>query len=529
MSYKVFLVEDEIVAREGIRDNVDWQAAGFEFCGEAPDGEIALPLINKTQPDVIITDIKMPFMDGLQLCKIVRQQMPWVKIIILSGHDEFDYAQSAIKLGVTEYLLKPIGTAEIQGALQAVGVLLNQESAERKTLKELQSQIKDALTLQREKMLLQLVVGGVSSTAVIEQCRQIGLEIMAQHYLVVLLKIQLPDEQTPADFASIHEIPHRVAHLVSDRADVFFAQKSVEELVLILCGEEAEQLKQDGLWLAEWVREEITAVTGHRVWIGVGDVQQRLTDIFLSFAEAVTAVAKTAVRRKPAAPNGQSSYLTEMLKREQSAIEQYLKSGLLSEFDAFFADHLYPLSEAALQSPLIKHYLFVDLILTAAQFVTALGGEAKQVIPAMTDIEGFLARINSVSQMQEAARTIFSAALTFRNNQAQYEKTKLIFQAKDFIDTHFADPNLLLNDVAAIVNLSPSHFSVVFGRETGESFKDYLTRVRIERAKELLRTTNMKCAEVAYQSGYSDPHYFSYVFRKNTGLPPQQFRQLPRA
>ena len=96
MSYKVFFVEDEIVTREGIRDNVDWKANGFEFCGEAPDGEMALPLLQIAQPDVLITDIKMPFMDGLQLCRIVRERMPGAKIIILSGHDEFEYAQEAI-------------------------------------------------------------------------------------------------------------------------------------------------------------------------------------------------------------------------------------------------------------------------------------------------------------------------------------------------------------------------------------------------------------------------------------------------
>ena len=102
MPYKVFLVEDEVVTREGIRDNVDWKANGFEFFGEATDGEMALPLIQTIKPDVLITDIKMPFMDGLQLCKIIRERMPWIKIIILSGHDEFEYAQEAIKLGVKD-------------------------------------------------------------------------------------------------------------------------------------------------------------------------------------------------------------------------------------------------------------------------------------------------------------------------------------------------------------------------------------------------------------------------------------------
>src|SRR5215471_21790291 len=114
MMHKIFLVEDEVITRQGIRDNVNWRACGFEFCGEAADGEMALPLLRATHPDVLITDIKMPFMDGLQLSKIVRERMPWIKIIILSGHDEFEYAQKAIKLGITEYLLKPVTVLKLQ-------------------------------------------------------------------------------------------------------------------------------------------------------------------------------------------------------------------------------------------------------------------------------------------------------------------------------------------------------------------------------------------------------------------------------
>ena len=108
MPYRVVFVEDEIVTREGIRDHVDWKGQGFEYCGDAADGELGLQLVQSEKPDLLITDIKMPFMDGLQLCKIVRERMPWMKMIILTGHDEFEYAQKAIELGVTEYLLKPV-------------------------------------------------------------------------------------------------------------------------------------------------------------------------------------------------------------------------------------------------------------------------------------------------------------------------------------------------------------------------------------------------------------------------------------
>nr|NIP41411.1 response regulator [candidate division Zixibacteria bacterium]NIW43692.1 response regulator [Gammaproteobacteria bacterium]NIR62732.1 response regulator [candidate division Zixibacteria bacterium]NIS44803.1 response regulator [candidate division Zixibacteria bacterium]NIT52235.1 response regulator [candidate division Zixibacteria bacterium] len=147
MTYKVFLVEDEIITREGIRDNVDWGAAGFEFCGEAADGEIALPLIEETQPDVLITDIKMPFMDGLQLSKIVREHMPWIKIIILSGHDEFNYAQSAVKLGVTDYLLKPISAQDLRTVLKKLTTTLDREKQQREKLKTLETRVEDSLTL----------------------------------------------------------------------------------------------------------------------------------------------------------------------------------------------------------------------------------------------------------------------------------------------------------------------------------------------------------------------------------------------
>lgn len=130
MPYSVFLVEDEIVAREGIRDNVDWAANGFVFCGEAPDGELALPQLETLKPDLLVTDIRMPFMDGLQLWRLVRERLPQTKIMIISGYDEFGYAQQAIKLGVAEYLLKPISTQDVSAALQRIAAQFDQERAD---------------------------------------------------------------------------------------------------------------------------------------------------------------------------------------------------------------------------------------------------------------------------------------------------------------------------------------------------------------------------------------------------------------
>lgn len=124
---KVMIVDDEIGIRENIRSCIDWEKEGFHYCGDAPDGELALPLIHEWAPDILITDIKMPFMNGLELTSIVRTQQPDIKIIIMSGHDEFSYAQEAIRLGVTEYCLKPISAAELIQMLHKVSKQMDEE------------------------------------------------------------------------------------------------------------------------------------------------------------------------------------------------------------------------------------------------------------------------------------------------------------------------------------------------------------------------------------------------------------------
>lgn len=132
---KIFLAEDEIVMREGIRNNIAWQEEGFEFVGEASDGELAYPMIQKLKPDILITDIRMPFMDGLELSRIVKQELPDTSILILSGYGEFDYAKEAISIGVEDYLLKPVTSAQLLEAIRRIAEKFTAGEADRKRQK----------------------------------------------------------------------------------------------------------------------------------------------------------------------------------------------------------------------------------------------------------------------------------------------------------------------------------------------------------------------------------------------------------
>jgi two-component system response regulator YesN len=521
MAYKVFFVEDEVVTREGIRDNVDWKASGFEFCGEAADGEMALPLLRTARPDVLITDIKMPFMDGLQLSKIVRERMPWVKIVILSGHDEFEYAQAAINLGVTDYLLKPVTVQKLQNVLQKLNVQLDQERKEQENLKKLQEQVEENRATLRERLLLKLVVGTISPTEAIEKGQILGLDLNDRYYLVVILKMELGDRSEQFDYDEYQGVQRIVAGLAEKNPDIFILKRDWGDLVLIMKGSTAEYLEEERDLLLEEIKQEI-AKTRYQLTIGVGASKKRIADICKSFVEALVNIQNPTSENKPG--SYQAVERLELLKVDKAAVEKYLRCGVKVDFDEFFNAYIQPLGETALKSNLIKNYIFVDVVLATAKLVNELGGDIDLVVPELNSIETILYNIKTIEHLREQTYKILSSALVFRDSQTNGQYKNLIRQVKEYIEHHYTDPDLSLNEVSAQANLSASYFSVVFSQETCQTFKEYLTEMRINKAKELLRTTALRSSDIAYQVGYNDPHYFSSVFKKNTGLSPIEFR-----
>jgi len=520
--YKVFLVEDEIVAREGIRDNVDWQSLGFTFCGEAPDGEMALPLIQESRPDVLITDIKMPFMNGLQLCRIVREQFPAIKIIILSGYDDFKYAQEAITLGVTEYLLKPVGVQDLRTVLRRIAAQLDDAQQSQTRVSELVTQLEDIRALRQNEFLLDVLLGRLSTSEALMQSKELGIDLMAQFYLVLLITIRLDCDGQSLNYRAFQQAEQTIKEVTDDHPDILSVRKDLEEIVLLLKGKTETYLMQEARTLSGTLREAITSRTPCTPIIGRGNPKERLQDIAQSFAEALHAVQQASPAVQPIDLEQEDEAL---LRLDKPAIEAYLKYGARAEFDRFFRMHIAPLSQAVLNSSMFKHYFFIDILLTTAHFVTALGGEIAELVPEIAELEAAVQQIQTAEQIYTQTQRILGEALNFRDQLAKSAALKLIAKAKTYIRQHYADPNLSLGTLAAHVNLSPSHFSAVFSREVGQTFKEYLTEVRIDSAKELLCTTSLKIFEIAYEVGYSDPHYFSAVFRKITGRSPTDFKK----
>ena len=186
---KIFLVEDEVVLRNAIKNSIHWEREGYEFVGEASDGELAYPLILKSKPDILITDIKMPFMDGLELSKAVKKEMPEIKILILSGYNDFEYAQQAISIGITDYLLKPISAEKLLEAIGNVSEEIKKEREDKELLRRYAEEMKENTEIEKNQFFTRMLRESLSITEALEQGRRLGLELSAECYNVILFKI----------------------------------------------------------------------------------------------------------------------------------------------------------------------------------------------------------------------------------------------------------------------------------------------------------------------------------------------------
>lgn len=362
---KIFLAEDEAIIRRGIRDSIDWEANGLEFVGEAGDGEYAYPLILKTEPDILLTDVKMPFMDGLELSRLVKKSLPNIKIIILSGYNEFDYAKEAIKIGISDYLLKPITSASLVDALKRV---------------------------------------------------------------------------------------------------------------------------------AETIREE-------------RERTRLLERYFVSYEKYTEFLDKT-----------------DYSGVDRKLIEDFLKLGSVEECGPFIDEYFAAVGEHNYKSLLLRQYMTVDIFYCVQEFLKSLKVETDEIPETLRDIKEIPKVIGGVETTVAYLKALFHFALSARDKCSNDRYGNLIREARAYIAENFARSDFSLNMISAHIGISPSYFSSIFKQEMGQSFVEYLTKVRIDKACELLKCTNLRTAEIGESVGYNDPHYFSATFKKIMGQSPKDYK-----
>ncbi len=533
---KVFLVEDEVIMRNGIKRNIPWEKEGFTFVGDASDGELAWPLIKKTQPDILITDIRMPFMNGLELSELVRKEMPDTKIIILSGYSEFDYAKQAITLGVTDYLLKPITSEKLMEVVKRVADIIREERAQRDLLAQYQKEMQENISLEKKQLFDRIVLQDCSTREFLEQGRALGIDLTAAFYTVLLFKLMTPDE-SQAYSKELVRVAERINESAESWDNLLSFDRGPEGWAFLLKAETMEQVEADLKQLEERVQAMLKNNTELRYFGGVGNTVQRLSDIRSSYQSASKAFASRFFaeksqfvkacqieKREYREERDMSLIAVDSSKINRELVENFLRVGVAEEIDDFVEEYFDNIGLENYRSLMFCHYLIVDMNFCACQFLEKLGVDPSELSSECRDVDQFSYYATSETGMTEYVKKLFRETIRLRDGSARNKYQSVIEKAKSCVLENFQNNEFSMNQAAAMVNISPSYFSTLFRQETGTTFIEYLTDVRLGKAKELLMCTDMRSSEIGYQVGYKDSHYFSYIFKKICGCTPKEYR-----
>ena len=533
---KVFLVEDEVVMRNGIKNNIPWEQEGFEFVGEASDGELAYPLIKREKPDILITDIRMPFMDGLELSRLVKKELPQIKIIILSGYNEFDYAKTAISIGVTDYLLKPISSAKLLEAVKKVGDMIEKEQDNVRLMERYEKEMEENILQEKHKLWGALASNRLSTIELLEKGQRLGMDFTASAYMVFLFKLMQEGDATGCS-DELNRASEKVNSLSSTWEKVLSFDRSPEGWAFLIKGESETEVLET---FAETKKELLNLVAAYpkvEYFGGLGSIVQRIGDIQNSYKEAARAfssrffldanqIADSAEMVPVQNEEDGKIDVSKMLskKREHELVEKFFKNGTVEEVDSFLDELFQSIGEQNCKSLLYRQYVVMDLFFCATDFLENLEIGTEELPEECRDINQIVEKAGNAQSLRHQIGILFSETMILRDGHSKKKYSKLLEDAKAFIDENYRHDDMSLNMVAAQVNISPSYFSTIFSSEMGQTFVEYLTHVRLEKAKELLMCSNMRTAEIGYEVGYKDSHYFSYIFKKVVGCSPKEYR-----
>ncbi len=521
--YRVLLADDEEEIRTGISRKIDWSALGFALVGEADNGEEALELAEQLRPDVVLTDIKMPFMDGLELCRRLKQFLPGAGLVVFSGFDDFEYARQAVGMGVFEYILKPITAPELSEVLTRLRERLDRQRMERRDMETLRRRYEESLPVLRELFYTRLLNGQLSPGQVRERAVRYEIDLPDGLWTVALVHVDIPGRDellllSAQSFLQEHfhlEGGQGRVVLYGDLAALLVRLPDMNRLYPLL--EELERLSR----LSQ-------SYLGISLTAGVGLPCQGPEELHRSLDGARSALdyrvlmgGSRVIYIGDLEPNAAAALSFE--EEDQRALSAAIKLGTPEQVKGMIQALVSRISQAGLA--LSQGHLFL------LELVTCLLRLTRSAEVSVEEVfgEGFAGAV-SISDFPslEALGDWLEARCLRLHELLGRQRTDLAWsmveRAKDYIARHYADEQLSVESLCSHIHLSPTYFSTLFKRETGISFTAYVTQVRMEEAVRLLRETDEKTYRIAEQTGYSDPNYFSYVFKKRFGVSPSKFR-----
>lgn len=535
--YRMIVVDDKEDIIQGIQAMGQWDDIGIVISGCAHDGQEALKLIEKNEPHIVITDIKMPIMDGLQLTESIKRMSPEIKVVILSGYDEFQFAQQALKLGAEEYLLKPIRIHQLKEVILRVIRKLDEELARKEEEAKLLERLQQSLPLLRNKYFQQLLVepAGIHEEEVARRLNFLEVNLYSHHLAVILVEIDHyhgiidPDSYQQSEWLhrEIEELEHNF-NLENVKIAVFTdTSERMGWIVSVPSLNNLPEINQNIFALAEKINLLAEKKENISLSIGIGRFYSGFSQLFHSYQDAVEALthkfllgSNQIIHIDDVLPDQKLSFIYPVEIEKKLLLN--LKTGAYQETEHLLENYFEVLDHYTYSSPKFIKKSLMGFILSLSRVLLELNIDEESVTENNDDLLTQITKFDTLDEIKKWIRKIVVKINLISSSEKKHKAKVKMERAKEYIAQHIAD-EISLNAVAHYIDLSPNYFTTLFKEYTRETFMDYVIKIRIEKARELIQTGRYKVYEVANRVGYYDARYFSEIFKKYVGVTPADY------
>ncbi|WP_317854808.1 response regulator [Chakrabartyella piscis] len=526
--YKILLVDDEEEVRTTIMKKIDWQRVGFRVIGDAENGRDALEKIETLEPDVVMTDIRMPYMDGLALAEEIRKIRPSTKIIFFSGYDDFEYAKQAISLRITEYILKPVNAEEMMEILERVRGILDEEIEHLRGETVLQERFSKNLSILRENFLGNLVKGNVQQSKMETYIQEYRLPILEREGWVVIKLDTGVIGQNTSPWKEDGMLNVSVRKLLEDKL-VEWGEFAIFQRPSGLCAiiaVEKESAVQSILSLLNDMARESRRILQHPIAIGMGKRVTKLEDLESSYNGAREAVsyenmAGDVIYIQDVEPS--RGELLRFDEKLETSLNHVLQFGDEETIVTCVENIAQKLGGVEVECSGMQTFV-IGILNVILRVVQKYELEEHLIFGKYQDYNGILSQVKTKEDLLDWLKPVCFSLSGCLNTERMGTTRELIRKAQRYIGENYTNSELSLEMLCGHLHMSTPYFSTIFKREVGESYSSYLTGIRLERAVELLQQTDDKTYVIAAKVGYDEANYFSYVFKKRYGVSPNKFR-----
>lgn len=539
--YKLILVDDEEEVRKGILKKIEWENIGFEVVGEAENGIEAMEIAEKNVPDVVITDIKMPFMDGLKLAEQLSTRYPTVKIIVLTGFDEFEYAQKAIKLSIFDYVLKPVSSKELIDILIKLKHQLDKEIAEKEDISVLIKNYNESLPIIKEKFMNSLIINNDSEDEILKKSANYNIDLKGRGYIVSVISADSKsyDSSINEESGAISTwekgelLKYAILDISEEIVDkyklgiIFFHD---EKFVIISVSKEQskDEALEKTITILEEIKQTLEKYLKITVTIGVGTYVDNVTYIKNSYKVALSALdyrlvlgSNRIIFIEDIEPQTENKIIFDEYKERELITS--IKAGTEDEINNVL-DKLFDYISSSKSSIKDSQVYLMEMLITVLKAAKESNADMENVFGGNMNLFMTLDNMKDIDEIKEWMKEICIKTMKYIIKDRQDTSKAMVRKAKDYVNNSYYESDITINKICNYLHISPTYFSFIFKKETKTTFINYLTDIRMESAKELLRTTSMKTFEIAEKIGYSEPNYFSYCFKKKFDMSPSEYR-----